>query len=89
MISDWSKKSCRANTQEFQEEEKVNLVSTGVFVDHIARLSTNLPQMLDKGLMTEFELPERVLDLKWEFPYGTDQQIQVQENEIFIFDEEI
>jgi hypothetical protein len=29
--------------------------------------------MLDKAIMTEFDLPEKILDLKWEFPYGIDK----------------
>lgn len=31
--------------------------------------------MIDVGLMTEFKLPEKILDLKWEFPYGIDKII--------------
>lgn len=39
--------------------------------------------------MTEFELPEKIFDLKWEFPYGIDKSIQVVESEIFNFDKEV
>lgn len=88
-ISQKNKETAKLLIPEFREEEKTSLVSTGVFVDHRARLSTNLPSMLDKQLTTEFQLPERVLDLRWEFPYGIDKEIQVQEDEIFIFENEV
>jgi len=46
-----------------------------VFVDHEIRINTHPPGKEEIGLMTEFQLPDRVLDLKWEFSYGIDKSI--------------
>lgn len=58
-------------------------------MDHETRLKTNLPEKIDVGLMTEFEIPKKIMDLRWEFPYGIDKSIQVIESEIFDFDREV
>lgn len=76
----------RTNMNDLKNKKKKRM---GVYVEHEERLSTNLPESLDICIQTDKLKEKPVEDYKYEFPYGTDFSIQVDEKELFDFEKEV
>ena len=67
----WSTK--KSTVVKKEKEELVERVSWRVFVDKWLLYETDLPKMIEWATMTEYKIPEKVLDLEYYFPYGVDK----------------